>query len=54
VILSYRGDHQSCIKYCDEAIELDSSQAMFCYGKGIALSNLGTIDEAIKSFDKAI
>jgi tetratricopeptide (TPR) repeat protein len=36
-IISEKGDHETCLKYCNKAISLDPSNAMVYCGKGGAL-----------------
>jgi len=48
------GDTKAAIKYCSEAIELDSTYAEAYFSRGTIKLNEFQFDEAIADFDKAL
>jgi len=49
-----RGDYSSALAYFDKAIKLKPDQHEAWGNRGVALLNLGRLEEAIASYDKAI
>jgi tetratricopeptide (TPR) repeat protein len=54
VTLIQGGLYEEALKYFEKYIEIDSNDARGWGGKGIALSNLGRDDEAIRCCEKAL
>ena len=50
----YKKEYAKAIDWYDKALKIDPNNVFALYSKGVALKNLGKIEEAIEGFDKIL